>query len=81
MRSSESPLASLPCPNSVGHPSLPLLLDLDKNEGGNLKTPLKRQLVLTGGEEREILKKKSAFVWSWFYFLSSLFHMQEVVES
>lgn len=26
MRSSESPLASLPCPDSVGHPSLPLLL-------------------------------------------------------
>lgn len=58
MRSSESPLASLPCPDSVGHPSLPLLLlDLnDNNNGKNLKPPSKLQLALRVKEERKTRK-------------------------
>lgn len=58
MRSSESPLASLLCPDSVGHPSLPLLLLALLQSRRNLKLSTKFKLNCGSSKRKNIEEVK-----------------------
>lgn len=76
LRSSESPLDSLLCPDSVGQPSLPLLLLLLSQ-----REQQRSEALHQGKQEGAEINTKPTSVWSWIYSLTSRFHMLEVVES